>query len=429
MTVLNKLKPFIPYLIRTKIKGSVYDFWFYQIPRLKYIWKKLTGVYKESTLRITNNKKIGKLNILYVVPCLLIGGAEMMLWQLLRNIDRSKFTIFVISTHGRGELANQVKNLTDGFYDLSSMSTEWGKNREIACLIKKHDIDIVHFSNSEALFFSSFLLKFERPETRIMNWVHCDVLFFERLYHHAYKRLGDLIDHTVVVNQNMKTYLIEQRGVKPEKVTTILNGVDTEKFSAEKYNKLALRHKYNIDATTIVVSFIARLSTEKNPTEFVRIAKYFVEKFPNSKFIIAGDGYLRKKVEAEIQKYNLQENFLMLGFVNNVAEILTLTDIFLSCSLTEGLPLNILEAMAMGVPVIAHSVGGIKEIIKDGNNGFLVNKIDPELYLEKFKQIVENQNLKSQISKNAIQTIKSSYDIRSTAKKMMDVYLRTFSNA
>lgn len=423
--IYTLLKRITPYPLRTRIKGVVYDLTFYQIPRLKYSFKKLTGVNKRPSQNNPRRETAApeKIKILYVVPCLLVGGAEIMLYQLLRHLDRTKFAVYTVCTHARGELADRVEQSVDGFYDLSlSHQTEGGKNKEILQIIDRHRIDIVHFSNSEALFFLSFTLKLKRPRIRIMNWVHCDILFFDRLYHYAYKRFGQTIDHTIVVNQHMRQYLINQKQVKPDRVTTVLNGIDLDMFSADGSGGKGLRRQYGISDDRMVVSFVARLSIEKNPVQFVRIAARLHKFFPQTLFIIAGDGDLRRNVEKEIAKHNLQSVFLLLGFVNKVSEILAMTDLFISCSLTEGLPINILEAMAMGVPVIAHAVGGVGELIKDGHNGFTVSQIDAELYSEKANQLIKDENLRAQISKKARQTVRANYDIRKTAEKMMAVY-------
>ena len=214
MTILYKttrairtlLKPLVPYAVRNRIKGLIYDLVIFRIPWWRYNWKTLD----KKKLPILGNLKPHtnkeRVRILYVIHDLQFGGAEVMLWQLLRHIDRSRFATYIVCTKGRGDLAYMVEPIVDGFYDLSlSKKTEWQRNKEIARLITECDIDIVHFSNNQIQFFMSFILKLEKPSVRIMNWLHCDIFFFEMLYRYGYKHLSEVIDHTITVNKNMES--------------------------------------------------------------------------------------------------------------------------------------------------------------------------------------------------------------------------------
>ncbi len=158
----------------------------------------------------------------------------------------------------------------------------------------------------------------------------------------------------------------------------IRSGVEFQSFRAARGNKSAARKKLGISNDAQVVGSVMRFCREKAPDIFIKVAARVIEKRPHTIFLIAGDGPLRKHAEELIETMHLKENIFILGSRDDVVEILPALDVFLITSRTEGLPRALLEALACGIPTVSTDVGGIRELIKNGRNGYLSAEGDIE---------------------------------------------------
>jgi glycosyltransferase involved in cell wall biosynthesis len=146
-----------------------------------------------------------------------------------------------------------------------------------------------------------------------------------------------------------------------------------------------------------------------------------LEAFPRVVFLIVGDGPLRGELEALTRALGVEKNVIFAGYREDVPRVLSVFDIKVLPSVTEGLPLAILEAMAMGKPVIATEVGGVKEILKDGETGFLVPPQDPEALSERIIYLLRNEDEARQLGIRAREESKK-YDIDLCVRRLEELY-------
>jgi glycosyltransferase involved in cell wall biosynthesis len=168
--------------------------------------------------------------------------------------------------------------------------------------------------------------------------------------------------HVVAVSKAVMCYA-EELGVPSSRLSMIPNAVDLEEFSTERETS---------SGNVIRVGFVGRLLSNKGPQYLVEAAGKAVRECPKLEFLLVGNGPMRKQLDQQITRLGLNNRFHFLGAVPNVSEFMKRCDIFVRPSLTEGMPLTVLEAMACGVPTIASRVGGTPELIVDGENGFLI---------------------------------------------------------
>ena len=187
----------------------------------------------------------------------------------------------------------------------------------------------------------------------------------------------------IAVSEDIKEFLATDVGIPPSRITTITNGIDTQRYAAAPSLRAALRTELGLAADQPVIGCVGRLEPVKGHTHLIQAARAMREKYPRAVFVLAGQGSLREALEREVQTLGLGECVRFLGYRNDVSRLLAALDIFVLPSLSEGLPLALLEAMAAGVPVVASRVGGIPEVIRDGNNGLLATPGDPGSFAEK----------------------------------------------
>lgn len=185
-------------------------------------------------------------------------------------------------------------------------------------------------------------------------------------------------------------------GVSPGRIALVRNILDAERFRpADPDAREAARARMGIAAGTPVIAGVFRLSHEKGPLRFIDVVDRVRGRIPGLRVLLAGDGPLAGEVDEAIRVRRLEETVLRVGLREDVATIMGASDVVLLTSDYEGTPNVILEAQAMGVPVVASAVGGVPESMADGETGFAVAGDDPDLLAGRCAELLENVALRS----------------------------------
>lgn len=198
-------------------------------------------------------------------------------------------------------------------------------------------------------------------------------------------------------------------------------GMNTGRFEKELVNeeKLKIRESLGIKKNDIVFSYIAELNKNKNQILLINTIKELKKEKDNIKLLLVGDGPLRNYYKEVIEKENLLDNIKLLGKRNDINEILSITDIYLASSIREGLPVNIMEAMYKGLPIVANDNRGHRELIKNGENGFVIS--NNKEFCKKIYKLVNDKSLIEMFANNNKKSI-DDYLIINVKKTMIDIY-------
>lgn len=183
------------------------------------------------------------------------------------------------------------------------------------------------------------------------------------------------IDRYIVESEAMWSFLSD-RGVGKDNISILSSGIDLDRFSRRAMNMEAVsafRSRFGFDdSVSFIVGYVGRLSPEKNPLGFLQIAREVLSRRSDVGFFIAGGGPMLDTVMMEVNRYLPSGNVKVVGFVDDVRQAMAAADLLIVPSHVDGRPNAIMEANALGVPVLGSAIGGIKELIKNGANGFLV---------------------------------------------------------
>jgi len=363
----------------------------------------------------------GKIRLLFVTPHLVFGGAERILFDVVKNLSKIGLKPVLCCALKKGEWTEKFESVAD-VYDLSRSDGLWSQKDAIVNLVSDLDTTIVQFSNCEILYFALPYLK-AKTDVATVNWVHIDPDYFALLHGFGYRKFSSSIDRTVVATELMKNFLIEKKYSDPKKVSVIHNGVDLSLFDPSPFHKKSetIKNKYGVPPENQTVVFISRLIREKDPFSFLKIAKKVSIANPRTTFIIAGDGYLRNALVKKIKSLNLTGKIKFLGFSEEIPEILSIASVFVSTSLTEGFGLSAAEAMAMGVPAVISDVGGHKELISAGS-GFCVRTRDLNGFTKKIEYLLSHENVRKDMGAKARQRVESEFSLAKTVNEMVSVY-------
>ncbi len=245
-------------------------------------------------------------------------------------------------------------------------------------VIKKNRPDIVHFHFYPIytiVNYLSFFFNVRIVYTDHMGGKEAKTIFkktVRRIYYYVNSKLFSYgINQIICVSKFTELKYAKYYGIHPRNLCIIYNGINADRFKRCDITKI--REKYKIKDEFIITC--VGLRKDKGIHCLVKEVQSIIMKIPNTKIIIVGEGECRSYLEAQIQKYNLEKYFIFTGKISNIEEVYSISSCVVMPTLVEeACPFTALESMAIGVPVIAFDSGGIKEIVIDGQNGYIVPK-------------------------------------------------------
>lgn len=367
-------------------------------------------------------RKDNRKNILFIFPWAVVGGADVFNLELLRRLDKKKYNLNILfTTPNMNSLRQDFQLEVETLYDMSTFLERTDYITFTDHIIESRNIDMVVVSNTQYGYYMIPYLKAKYPTVPFVDYIHSvDLADPRKGFGRCSNDVDRYITETYCCNNFTKNQLLNDFNKKS--VETLYIGTDEKKFDPSKYNKEELLEKYEIPKDKKIISYIARLSEEKRPTMFVRIAKKIHEKNPNTFFIMAGDGPLMKKVRNKVD-----ENFKLLGMIKETDEIYAISDLTINCSSLEGLALTSYESLAMGTPVISTDVGGQTELIDDTvggvvhYNGYVKNSIfenEIDEYVDKSLKALMNIE---ELQKNCRKKILDGFTLDHMVKKFSKI--------
>ncbi len=309
------------------------------------------------------------------------AGTQQFLLELLRRIDRSRFAPVVMSTVKEGELLPEIEGLDIAVHEFgtgaSLMSPRTARQVLAAArFLKSEQIDILSCMLGLVTLIGPYVGRLAGVPVVVNNqrnlsyWL--DGGAKEVAYRYANRHLVD----AVMVNSAAAAAELETRFRTPaEKIVMLAPGVDLSRFDGHSSNEL--RERMGLGSSH-VVGIVAKLSTVKGHAHFLRAAALVREQCDDVVFLVVGGGPLRGELESLAEALGLGSSVRFMGIRDDIPAVLGLMDVFVLSSLSEGAPNVILEAMASGLPVVATNVGGVPDLVRDGETGCLVEPGDPE---------------------------------------------------
>jgi glycosyltransferase involved in cell wall biosynthesis len=294
-------------------------------------------------------------------------------------------------------------------------------------IIRSRDIQIIHISNSELGYQAVPAVKKRWPHIQVASHLHAYVPELPWDYVRKSVSFNEYIDRYVVIKRSLQKVLTSTFCIPQDKVALIENGVDVEMYvPANEDEKQLIKQELGLPQDKKFISWIGRLSLDKDPLKFVTIARRLADLDPSDQVrcLIVGDGPLRTDVANEIDKHRLEEKILLLGNRNDISSLLKITDVAVSTSPNEGLPILGLEAMSAGIPTIAFHVPGWAELISPGIDGLLVPRffLEEKLFAQCIKMVVDQPWLAEIMGQNARQKVTRYYPLNQFIFRFVQLY-------
>jgi len=246
------------------------------------------------------------------------------------------------------------------------------------------------------------------------------------LYFRLEKFAGHFTDVLITINEDDYKIAKEKNIIPNGRVVYIKGvGVDTEKLDPQKFSfalKMEYRSKLGLNESDFLVIAVAELIKRKNLKDIILAIKLVNDRKYLAKLLIAGDGIMEQQLKNFVLENNLKNSVFFLGRRSDVPELLCISDVLAITSLHEGLPRAVMEAMAMEKPVVAYNIRGVRDLVVDGETGFLVKFGDINALADKIIFLMEHPNIAKAMGKEGRKRIEENFSLDIILKEMKELY-------
>jgi glycosyltransferase involved in cell wall biosynthesis len=370
----------------------------------------------------TSSKEI--LSVCHIVSGDLWGGAEALVFHLLNELQKNRNLHLNVIIHNEGELCTRLRNVGVRVTVINEQKFNFFQLvLKARHLIQKENVEIIHShrykENCVAVFASRLSAKgfhliqtvhglsHPRPGVRISKMRLYAIIdaFFRRLF----------FDRVVVVSKDL-FHTLAETGVSA-KLRHISNGIslDSVNFSIVKGGGQSAVEK--------TIAVVGRLVRVKNVEVFLRAIPQMLLQRRDLNFLVVGDGPERKSLENLTEELGIEDHVEFMGHISDMASLWPKIDVYVLCSLHEGLSIALLEAMAHGIPVVATAVGGNTEVIQHDRNGFLVPNKSSDSIVRECLRILSLSEIEMQsLQFAAMKTVRERYSSTACAKRYVQLY-------
>jgi glycosyltransferase involved in cell wall biosynthesis len=350
-----------------------------------------------------------KIKVIHIIPQMELGGAERLLADITRGIDKKRFEIKIIVLYDLGSLGERLLQEDFKIY-LIKAHHKFGffSIPRIYRILKKENPDIVHTHLFGADVWGGIAAKLAGIK-HLLSTEH-NLNYDESGVRYVLKRfIIRKFEKIICISDSVSLYLENIFGIGPERKIKIFNGID-----ADKYDKPGREAK-----SRFIIGSLGRLTRQKGYDILIEVLRKLDFDFECR---IIGTGELEEELLEQIKNHNMEKKIKLLGKVNNVENFYNELDVYLQPSRWEGLCLAVLEAGASGLPVIASNVDGLREIIDDKENGFLVNMDDLNEVVGKINYIREHKAAALSLGENLRKKVKEKFTLESMVKNYENLY-------
>jgi glycosyltransferase involved in cell wall biosynthesis len=364
-----------------------------------------------------SGRSAGPPRILLLVTLSEVGGAQTYVASLLPALA-GPFEV-VVAAHGQGPLAAAAHAAGARFIELEHVRRALSPWRdplgllELATIVRRERPHIVHVNSAKAAALGRAAAWLTRVPIRIYTvhgWSYtAHSGLSSALYLWAERILRPLTTVTICVAESERRAGLEARTCDQATTVVIHNGVDLARPTAS-----------GTGAEPCRLVTVGRLQAPKDVLTLVRALAELPQRAYEG--VIVGDGPDRPALESEIRRLDLEPVVQLAGERTDVPELLAAADVFVLSSRSEGLPLSILEAMAAGLPVVATNVGGVPELVVEGETGFLVPPGDPQALAVALERLLGDSALRRRLGAAGRRRAEERFDLVSTRQAHLDLY-------
>lgn len=363
------------------------------------------------------------IRVAYFIDHLRTGGAQKHLVELLRALDRRRFSASVWTEKVGGELTGEIERMGVRVRSLD-VQRGFAEGRflirlvQVAHALRREGIHIVHGYLYAGNIIGPLAGLLGRVPVRLVSKRSLDS--YRSWAKLLACRLGNRLADRVTVNARAVGAFVErEEGCASGKIVVIPNGVDFSRFHSPNHGA---KEALGLLPHDRVVGTIGRLTWKKAPDCLLAAAHMILQEEPDTRFLIVGDGPLRPHVERQAEELGIQARCIFTGTVSDVLPFLRASDVFVLSSVIEGMANALLEALACGKPAVVTDAGGNGEVVQDGRTGFVVPRNDPQRLAEATLRLLREPALAGQMGEAAMKDMEERYSLSHMVRSIESLY-------
>ncbi len=363
--------------------------------------------------------EVDERRLLYVITDLDVGGVPLHLLRLAPSVARSGWRVRVVSLSPVGPVGDRLREAGIEVVSCNAAGgRDWRVFGRLAGIIRDYDPLVIH----SFLFHANLACRFARllcgfPGRRLVCEIQTAEI--ERKWHLTVDRYTHWLSAFTIGNsQSVVDHLHEHARIPKGRLRLVPGGVNVERISAANRLEPA---ELGVAQSDKVLLWVGRIDPVKGLDILLAALARIVENLP-VKLLIAGDGEHRKAVEADVSKFRLQDRVVFLGRRNDVDRLCKSADLFVFPSRTEGMPNALLEAMAASLPVVTANVPGCRDLVTNGQTGWLVEAEDVEGLAQAIVDAFEKPDLTREMVARAESFVRGEYTEQRCHQRYLDLY-------
>ncbi len=327
------------------------------------------------------------------------------------------------------EMGSKIHNV--GFQRSPISKQNYVAYKKLRRIIKDEDYDMVHVHTPIASIITRIACR-NIPNFKIVYTAHGfhfmkGIPIKNWLIYYPIERLvARWTDVFITINNEdynvAKRFKLRNNG-KTYKVNGV--GVDLNKFKPQTIEKkIQIRKEYGYKAEDFILFYAAELNSNKHQDLLINVINILKNKIPNIKLLLAGSGTLENEYKKQVKQLGVCDNIDFLGYRYDVPNLLMLSDVAVASSKREGLPVNIMEAMATGLPLVVTDVRGHRDLVDNGENGYVIGCNDVEVFAKSIVKLYEDEKLRYKFGRRGLELVQK-YSLESVLKEMESIYVET----
>ena len=358
-------------------------------------------------------------NVLHLCESSETGGAESVLIRLVEGLDKNRYrSVVCLLSDGWLKVELEKRRIeTVVIPQPHSFDVRW--LFQAFRLLKEHHIHVMHSHEFATNVYAALLSMV--TGVPVVATAHGKNYYGDKWRRRAAYRFTARHSAMVAVSNDLKRFLTERIGIPPRDIRVVHNGIDLRHYSVNVANA-DIRADLGIGTGQRVIGTVGNLFAVKGQTYLLRACKAVASAYPNFVLLVAGEGEQLGPLQEEASDLGIAGNVRFLGFRDDVPSLLQAMEVFVLPSLSEGLPLSILEALALEKPVVATNVGGIPEIVQDGLTGFLVPPRNPETLADKILLLLRYPEMAAELGRAGRKRVEEAFDVTKMIQEYQLLY-------
>lgn len=362
------------------------------------------------------------MRILYVIDSLKIGGAEMLLVDLLRAVE-GQGNETAVAYFSPGPLGRELEALDVPALRLSrhGLADPRAVVRLLG-LIRRWRPHVVHTHLTKSDLTGQLAAALGRVPVRISSAHNTDPWRRTAVLTRINRLITNRCQRVIAVSHEVRDYLVSVHAYPPEKIVTVENGIDLQRFDPQRQQPMDRTAAWGFGDEHPLIGVVGRLEPQKGHSVLLEAAVRVAAEAPEARFVLIGDGSLRSALEAQRARLGLDGQVTFAGVLQDIPAALAALDVVAFPSLWEGLPMALLEAMAMERPIVATAVGGMAGVLHDDVTGVLVAPGAPDELARGLLQILRDPVQARRLGAQARDFVRQHHSMQTMHRRILDLY-------